>query len=557
MALFENFPYTNLHELNLDWLIDQLNIIKDQAVLSVNGMTGDVILYESANVILPEIQNGTWTFFRTANGVERGIQFGSTGKAYIMNASDLYELYASNNPPPYPVTSVNGQTGDITLYTDQYVRLPDLDDAQMSNWNLFRHLNSVTSGIQFEDDGKAYIMLGANRYEIYTSLNPSPSDVTSVNGQTGAVVLYQNNVVQLPDIDDNTVTYWNIYRMVNNGAYGIQFNTDGTIDLIQPNATRYKIYSANDQPPYPVTSVNNQTGDITLSIPDQLVDDADDDYLQITADASAYSWGIMRTTDGGNIGIKFDFTANTPTAHLRYYDSNDDEYKTFQLLSINDIPSSSVVSVNGQAGVVVLTGEDIHRSTSNTTDLDTMFTEIETEMDFVINGDTCSSNVDEGQFVMLRESTIIGANDGIYTAVNAKAANATWAAADLASVSGGALNALLARTKKINITSGLTVNSHAYIDAGSVDVIGDLVVCQLRIKTNNNSSSDILEAGDIVVTSGMPIPADQSQNHVSMYGSLASIEAWVTSDGKLQLTNQSQTIARNTACAFSGCYIKA
>ena len=37
MALFENFPYTNLHELNLDWLIDMLNMITQNQVLSVNG----------------------------------------------------------------------------------------------------------------------------------------------------------------------------------------------------------------------------------------------------------------------------------------------------------------------------------------------------------------------------------------------------------------------------------------------------------------------------------------------------------------------------------------
>ena len=193
MALFENFPYTNLHELNLDWLINELNMVKERSVLSVNGMTGDVILYEDASVILPEITGNTWQFFRTADGVVRGISFGSDGKGYIMNANNLFQIYSENNPPPYPVTSVNGQTGDAILYQQQYVQLPALDDNQMTNWNIYRHLNNVTSGIQFEADGKAYIMNGINRYEIYTQLRPSPSDVTSVNGMTGDVVLYQSN----------------------------------------------------------------------------------------------------------------------------------------------------------------------------------------------------------------------------------------------------------------------------------------------------------------------------------------------------------------------------
>ena len=475
MALFENFPYTDLHQLNLDWLISELNIVKDRSVLSVNGLTGEVILYEDPAVVFPEITQNAWSIFRTADGVERGITFGSDGKAYIMNANVLHEVYTDDNQPPYPVTSVNGQTGDVILYQNQYVRLPDLDDAQMSNWNFFRHLNNVTSGIQFEDDGKAFIMLGANRYEIYTSLNPSPSDVTSVNGQTGAVILYQNNVVQLPDIDDNTITFWNIYRIVNNGAYGIQFNTDGTIDLIQPNATRYKIYSANDQPPYPVTSVNNQTGDVVLTIPDQLVDDADDNYLQITADASAYSWGFMRTTDGGNIGIKFDFTANTPTAHLRYYDSNDDTYKTFQLLSINDIPGSSVVSVNGQAGVVILTGEDIDRSSTDNTDLDQALSNIESGLNLIINGDTCSSNVSAGDFVQVINSTVAGITDGMYQAVNNKTANTAFLTGDLASFSAGALNELNKKHSALFVN-----NSTTYVDVSTDIPYNNSYTCPAR-----------------------------------------------------------------------------
>ena len=36
------YPYTNLHELNLDWIIEQLN--REGAVLSVNGKHGTVTL---------------------------------------------------------------------------------------------------------------------------------------------------------------------------------------------------------------------------------------------------------------------------------------------------------------------------------------------------------------------------------------------------------------------------------------------------------------------------------------------------------------------------------
>ena len=525
MALFENFPYTDLHQLNLDWLINELNIVKERSVLSVNGLTGEVILYEDPAVIFPEINQAAWSIFRTADGVERGITFGSDGKAYIMNANVLHEVYTDDNQPPYPVTSVNGQTGDVVLYQQQYVRLPDLDDVQMTNWNLFRHLNNVTSGIQFEDDGKAYIMLGSNRYEIYTSLNPSPSDVTSVNGQTGAVVLYQSNQVQLPPIDDAGITFWNIYRFVNSGAYGIQFNTDGTIDLIQPNATRYKIYTANDQPPYPVTSVNNQTGDVVLTIPDQLVNDADDDYLQVTSDASAYSWGFMRDTDGGNIGISFDYSGGTAKTYLRYYDANDQIYKTTQLLSINDIPGSSVVSVNGQAGVVVLTGEDIDRSSTDSTDLDQALTNIESGLNLIINGDTCSSNVSAGDFVQVVNSTVAGITDGMYQAVNNKTANTTFLTGDLASFTAGALNELNKKhsdlfvnnsTSYVNVSTDIPYNSSYTCPArglyilrvagnGSITGTWYMDIARQNVLLSTRSADDLycpvfLEKGAIIYT---------------------------------------------------------
>ena len=47
MALFENFPYTNLHELNLDWLIKELNKLKDEE---------DFWKYDAAQLIIGKYQ---------------------------------------------------------------------------------------------------------------------------------------------------------------------------------------------------------------------------------------------------------------------------------------------------------------------------------------------------------------------------------------------------------------------------------------------------------------------------------------------------------------------
>ena len=398
MALFENFPYTNLHELNLDWLINELKKMEEAQVLSVNGETGHVILYQDANVVLPEVQDSTWSFFRTADGVIRGITFGADGTAYIMNGNQLTELYSAANAPDFSA---------------DHVQLPDLDDEQITNWNIYRNFNESLSGIQFDDTGSAYVISGGLRYKIFTQHDVPPYPVTSVNGQTGAVVLYPDQGVRFPDIIDNEVNYWSIYRYVNNGAYGIQFNTDGTIDLITPG-NRTTIYTATEQPPYPVTSVNSMTGDVELDIPDDLVTHVEDAILEIAEPADNYTWGFTRETDNGEIGIIFD-NQNNNGAYLRYYDSVNEEYVLVKLLTNDDIPSAAgVSSFNGQTGAVTCYGSTLPiNSLDNTSTEDVIKTKINKEdMAFYEPTNTATHNIPSGSYVVWN-NTIMQANQAI------------------------------------------------------------------------------------------------------------------------------------------------
>ena len=77
--------------------------------------------------------------------------------------TEVMEKYGPDNPPPYPVTSVNNKTGAVTL-------------------------------------GKSDVGLGsvANERQ-YSADNPPPYPVTSVNNKTGAVVLDANDVGALPN----------------------------------------------------------------------------------------------------------------------------------------------------------------------------------------------------------------------------------------------------------------------------------------------------------------------------------------------------------------------
>ena len=439
MALFENFPYTNLHELNLDWLIEELKMVKDSAVISVNGQTGEVILYQNATVQFPAVTDDHWSIVRTADGVSRGIVFGNDNRAYICHDSLMNEIYAANNQPPYPVTRVNGQTGDIVLYADQYVQLPSLTDEQIFNWTLFRNINSVAHGIQFDTDGSGYIIDGENRYKIYsqndtppypvTSVNNQTGDVvltfpvTSVNGQTGEVELFTEEAtgqIEFPSVTSVGVDHVSMSRELNGVNYGLAIDDSGNLKLII-GSLEYSVY----------TALNQQPG---------FVEQDNVGELHVRVDSPSASWALLReTSDTTSIGIVFD-NGISKAAYLKYFDGA--AYTTKKLLTADDIPSSSgVVSINSQTGVVVLTGSDIDLSSNDITKLDVVISDIQSSIEDVKtslayneNGNTASQNIPAGAYVIWK--------DDAYKSNQAISLGDTLSSTNLDAISNGILNTI-------------------------------------------------------------------------------------------------------------------
>lgn len=125
MGLFPQFPYSNLHELNLDWIIEQIRqVTGDGFVLSVNGLSGVVTLYTENNIALPDCHYDTeWSVARLIDEKIAGIKFTGEKFFYITKNHDaeeftVQEVYTSGNPPPYPVTSVNSHDGAVVLAGD-------------------------------------------------------------------------------------------------------------------------------------------------------------------------------------------------------------------------------------------------------------------------------------------------------------------------------------------------------------------------------------------------------------------------------------------------------
>ena len=423
MALFENFPYTNLHQLNLDWILQKVKEAyspdnpPENMVLSVNGETGNVQLYTDPVVRFPDIPDNVWNIHRMADNNSSGIQFTPT-KAQRIDGNNRYDMYDSNNPPPYPVSSVNGQTGQVQLYEDPVVRFPDIQEG---TWNVNRVANGSASGIQFTPT-KAQRIVGANRYDMYDSNNPPPYPVTSVNGQTGAV-----NIV------------------------------------------------------IPVQSVNGQTGAVVIP--------ADfrngDEIMEFTQESDGNYWGLSRAVSTGNASIYLDTSNNTIKAYIAFESTDGQTNVTLPLLTSADIPSSSgVISINSMTGVVTLYGSNIYtdpnsqttvaqdlaahgnaiaslqqtqsedhtnliQARQNITSLQGRMTDAEAteqeimeSMAILVNGNTSAAGAAAGSYVYVKDSTITGITDGLYKAALAIPANIAIDATYLSAVTGGGLNSL-------------------------------------------------------------------------------------------------------------------
>ena len=183
------FPWTNLHELNLDWFLSKFkqftnNYLEttatvelipstEQPEVTVTGGTldddTDIVDPFTFNFKLPINTSGGAV--NSVNGKVGDVVLDKTdiGLGNVANVAQ----YSASNPPPYPVTSVNGMTGDVIV--------------QGGGGGDVLSVNGKT-GIVVLD--KTDIGLGnVTNVAQYSASNPPPYPVTSVNGMTGSVVI--------------------------------------------------------------------------------------------------------------------------------------------------------------------------------------------------------------------------------------------------------------------------------------------------------------------------------------------------------------------------------
>lgn len=195
-------------QLNLDWLLDQMK--KIMHFLPFNGVSGDVLqrtvdgaAWMPLGAVSMDIHGLTSTTPDAAD--ELPIYDNDLVGNYKVTVQDILDMI-----PASPVTSVNGQTGAVSLT-----------------------IPTQTSDL-INDDGFVDAAGAA-----------AAAPVQSVNGQTGAVIVSGGAV---DSVNGQTGTV-----VIGKSDVGL-----GNVDNVQQ-------YSASNPPPYPVTSVNGQTGAVTVT----------------------------------------------------------------------------------------------------------------------------------------------------------------------------------------------------------------------------------------------------------------------------------------------------
>ena len=214
--------------------------------------------------------------------------------------------------------------------------------------------------------------------EAYSPDNPPENVVLSINGQTGHVELFTGNFIRLPDVTENA---WNIFRIADDEAKGIQFDGDGAYRIYRDQ--RYKIYDEDNEPDYPVTSVNGETGDVIIDIPPQAVQSVNGktgnvvtpfrnptgDILALDTSTTGNRWGFSRATSAGTASIFMVTTDNSIHAYIQLTNLSGDTI-VLPLLTSADIPESAgVVSINTKTGIVTLYGSDILTTSNGSTSI--------------------------------------------------------------------------------------------------------------------------------------------------------------------------------------------
>lgn len=130
MALWNNFPYSNVHELNLNWIIEKMKYLIDQWESYGTTVDADAVAgLAPAVTVTGDLKEGLTFHFTLVKGDEgpEGPQGVSIVSA-TMNASYQLTLTFSDGTS-WTSPSLRGATGAGLMILDEYATLADLQTA--------------------------------------------------------------------------------------------------------------------------------------------------------------------------------------------------------------------------------------------------------------------------------------------------------------------------------------------------------------------------------------------------------------------------------------------
>ena len=320
-----------------------------RAVVAVNGQNQNVSIatadVSSGNVVRVFVPEGNMSAAFIIKAEASGGGGGTTTTAYgdltgkpRINGVTLVDnktskelkLYGTDNAPPYPVTSVNGQTGDVTI-------------------SAGGNVDSVNGKTGVVVLNKSDVGLGnVDNVRQYSTSNPPPYPVRSVDGATGAVVT--NAVKTTPQSLSDTQKQ----QVRNNiGAGTSSFDGDYNSLTNKPTIPTKTSQLAND---------SGFISDIPIASATQL------GGVIVGAGLSITENGVLSATGGGTAdSVEWNNVLDKPTT-IAGYGITDAKIEngtiTLGNQTITPLTSAPVTSVNSKTGAVVLTQDDVGDGTT-------------------------------------------------------------------------------------------------------------------------------------------------------------------------------------------------
>ncbi len=420
-------------------------------VQSVNGATGEVVLSASDVGALSE----STTYVESVNGSSGLVTIDKT--AVGLGNLDNVRQYSASNPPPYPVSSVNGQTGavNLTIPTETSDLINDSGFITASGAPVQSVNGKSGTVVLTQDDvgnGTTYVQTQNN----YTTTEKTKLSGIATGAQVNVIEFVKRNGVTLTAtgkavdivVPTKTSEVTNDSGFITSAGAPVQSVSGRTgavilskIDVGLGNVDNIQQYSVSNPPPYPVTSVNGQTGPVSLSIPTKTSDLTNDSkFLPVTQTSptngqivafdgvkwvnqnpASYSQQQANWSEANSGSVQF--IQNKPTALSQF--SNDSGFIT----SVQ----APVQSVAGKIGVVTLGKSDVGLgNVDNTADANKNVlsaSKLTTSRTIALSGDVTGSVSFNGSANATITATVVDDShnhvisnvDNLQTALNAKA----------------------------------------------------------------------------------------------------------------------------------------